>query len=42
MLNKEKAILEDIKVKKEITSENQAKLDEAIAKINALYKNEKK
>lgn len=42
MVNKEKAILEDIKVKREITDENQKKLDEAIAKINALYKNENK
>jgi len=41
MLNTHKEILKDIKEKKEITSENEKKLNDAIAKICALYKNVK-
>ena len=40
MQNKEKDILKDIEDKKEITSENQNKLDQAILTINSLYKEE--
>ena len=42
MLTKGKAVLEDIKNKKEITDENQNKLDELIQTINSLYKEEYK
>ena len=42
MLNKHKDILEDIRNKKEITNENQNKLDKAIFDINSLYKEDYK
>ena len=38
MENTSKDVLEDIQNKKEITSDNQRKLDDAISKINSLYK----